>query len=314
MDENKILGILPASIGGRLTISSIFDGFKQNGYTVDIFDELSTENFNQYIKSNYKYIVGYGFSPVILKQKYDLHLTSINYFSDVIESKTSGAGELWEKYLYNLNEPNNYNFYWDRELSILSNINNLYYMPHFVNTEIYKDLKLEKKDDIMFAGRLDTDLRLNTFIDLMHTFPELNFSWYAIQKHYDDALKRTEYKDLIKKAYKGFIDNECDMAKALNQAKIVFNINAQGISSLNYRTFQAAACKTLVISDYRTECGQLFQGKMPYYADFEDLVSKIKYFLQNQNAYNTAVNGCYDIVKIRHNSKICVKMMLNVIH
>ena len=187
-------------------------------------------------------------------------------------------------------------------------------MPHFVNTEIYKDLKLEKKDDIMFAGRLDTDLRLNTFIDLMHTFPELNFSWYAIQKHYDDALKRTEYKDLIKKAYKGFIDNECDMAKALNQAKIVFNINAQGISSLNYRTFQAAACKTLVISDYRTECGQLFQGKMPYYADFEDLVSKIKYFLQNQNAYNTAVNGCYDIVKIRHNSKTCVKMMLNVIN
>ena len=129
MDENKILGILPASIGGRLTISSIFDGFKQNGYTVDIFDELSTENFNEYTKTNYKFIVGYGFSPVILSQKYDLHLTSINYFSDVIESKTSGAGELWEKYLSKLNEPNNYNFYWDRELSILSNINNLYYMP-----------------------------------------------------------------------------------------------------------------------------------------------------------------------------------------
>lgn len=314
MNKDKVLGILPVSIGGRLTISSIFDGFRQNGYTVDVFDELSNNNFSNYLKKEYKFIAGYGFSPVILKKKYNLKLISINYFSDVIESKTSGAGELWSEYLSTLNEPDNYNFYWDRELSIQSKINNLYYMPHFVNTDIYNDLQLEKNVDIMFAGRLDTDLRLNTFIDLMQEFPQLNFAWYAIQKHYDDALKRTDRKDLIRKAYKGFIDNEIDMAKALNNAKIVFNINAQGISSLNYRTFQASACKTLVISDYRTECGQLFQGKMPFYADFEDLISKIKYFLQNKQAYDTAVNGCYDIVTTRHNSKTCVKMMLNVIH
>lgn len=314
MNEYKILGILPVSIGGRLTISSIFDGFKQNGYTVDIFDELSNNNFKDYIKPDYKFIVGYGFSPVILKQKHNLNLTSINYFSDVIESKTSGAGELWEKYLPILNEPDNYNFYWDRELSVQSKINNLYYMPHFVNTDIYNDLHLERSIDVMFAGRLDTDLRLNTFIDLMLEFPQLNFAWYAIKKHYEDALKRTDYKDLIKKVYKGFIDNEFDMAKELNKAKIIFNINAQGLSSLNYRTFQSAACKTLVISDFRSECGQLFQGNMPYYVDFDDLVSKINYFLQNKTAYEIAVKGCYDIVTSHHNSKTCVKMMLNVIH
>ena len=314
MNKNKILGILPVSIGGRLTISSIFDGFKQNGYTVDIFDELSNSNFSDFIKSDYKFIVGYGFSPVILKQKHNLKIASINYFSDVIESKTSGAGELWGEYLPYLNKSDNYNFYWDRELSVKSDINNLYYMPHFVNTDIYTDLNIEKDIDIMFAGRLDTDLRLNIFTDLMREFPQLNFAWYAIQKHYEDALKRTDYKNLIQKAYKGFIDNETDMANALNSAKIVFNINAQGLSSLNYRTFQAVACKTLVISDFRTECGQLFKGNMPYYTDFEDLVCKINYFLQNKNAYDSAVNGCYNIVTAHHNSKTCVKMMLDVIH
>ena len=36
----KILGILPHSIGGRLTTSSILDGFKQNGFKVVLFDEL----------------------------------------------------------------------------------------------------------------------------------------------------------------------------------------------------------------------------------------------------------------------------------
>ena len=34
MDNNKLLGILPESIGGRLTISSIFDGLEENGFDV----------------------------------------------------------------------------------------------------------------------------------------------------------------------------------------------------------------------------------------------------------------------------------------
>ena len=33
----KILAILPASIGGRLTMQSIFDGFKLNGFDVFVF-------------------------------------------------------------------------------------------------------------------------------------------------------------------------------------------------------------------------------------------------------------------------------------
>ena len=59
----NILGILPHSIGGRLTISSIFDGFVQNGHEVEIFDELKQNDFLQFIdKKIYDYIVGYDFS------------------------------------------------------------------------------------------------------------------------------------------------------------------------------------------------------------------------------------------------------------
>ena len=70
MSENnkKILGILPHSIGGRLTISSVFDGFRQNGFEVKVFDELKQENFLDFIKEkNYEYLIGYDFSGLKLK-------------------------------------------------------------------------------------------------------------------------------------------------------------------------------------------------------------------------------------------------------
>ena len=38
----KILGIMPHSIGGRLTTSSILDGFRQNDFEVAVYDELES--------------------------------------------------------------------------------------------------------------------------------------------------------------------------------------------------------------------------------------------------------------------------------
>ena len=42
----KILAILPISIGGRLTINSIINGYKQNGYNVTVYDELFNDNLD----------------------------------------------------------------------------------------------------------------------------------------------------------------------------------------------------------------------------------------------------------------------------
>jgi len=309
----NILGILPHSIGGRLTISSLFDGFVQNGHVVEIFDELMQTDFNDFISGkNFDCIAGYDFSGLKLKVDNGLHLPSINYFSDEIESKASGVGEYWNKYIPYLSEKDNYTFYWDRALVEKSNVKNLFYMPHFVNTEIYKDLNVQKEYDIMFAGRLDTDYRLNFFIELMQHFPNLEFAWFAIERHYHDALSRTDEKILLEKAYKGFIDNEKDMAIAINKASIVFNMNSQGLSSLNYRTIQTIACKTLMISDYRDEIN-IFKGELPFYINFQDLTEKIKYYLENEKAYNYTTNKCFDFVSKHLNSKTCVKQMLDVI-
>lgn len=309
MKNKKILAILPISIGGRLTTSSIIDGFKQNGCEVKVFDELFDKNLNDYLNDSYDFISGYDFSGLKIKIDNNLPWRSLNYFSDDIRSKASGPE--WEKYLPYLENDDNYTFYWDKVLTEYENFKNINYLPHFVNFDIYKDMDVKPEFDVMFAGRLDTDYRLSFFEELITKLPDLKIAWYAIDRHYEDAKKRSKYPELITLCYQGFIDNEEDMAKAINNAKIVFNINSQGISSLNYRTFQTVACKRLMLSDFREELA-LFDGHLPFYEDFSDLIFKIESYLEDKDAYKRVVNECYNIAKISHNSKDCTRYMLKV--
>ena len=291
-------------------MSSFIDGLKQNDCRVTVFDELFDNDLEKKLSEEFNYIAGYDFSGIKIKVNNNLNIPSLNYFSDDIRSKTSGPD--WEKYLQYLEEDDNYTFYWDKQLTEYENFKNIFYVPHFVNFDTYKDFGTKREFDIMFAGRLDTDYRLSFFEDLVLKLPELKIAWYAIDRHYEDARKRANYPEIIDLSYMGFIDNEVDMARALNNAKICFNIHSQGISSLNYRTFQAAACKTLMISDYRDELA-LFDGFMPYYEDFSDLIFKIENYLEDEEAYKKITEECYRIARQSHNSKDCVRYILSLV-
>lgn len=310
MRKRKILAILPESIGGRLTTASMIDGFRQNDCEVTVFDELFGNNLQEILQNSYDIIAGYDYSGLKIKVDNNLAIPSINYFSDDLRSKTSGPQ--WEKYLYYLDNEDNYTFYWDKVLTSYETFPNLNYLPHFVNFDVYKDLGKKPEYDVMFAGRLDTDYRLSFFEELITKLPSLNIAWYAIDKHYKDARNRSKYPELIDLCYRGFIDNEQDMADAINKTKIVFNMNSQGISSLNYRTFQTVACKKLLISDYREELA-LFDGHMPFYEDFSDLVFKIESYLDDDYAYNKVTEECYKIALQSHNSKDSARYMLKVL-
>ena len=300
---------MPISIGGRLTTSSFIDGFIQNGFDIEIFDELKNKNFSNYVNNNYKYIIGYDFSPIKLKKDYNLEIPLIAYFSDDINLRTSGVD--FDKLKDEIYKKDNHIFYWDRALAKKENLN---YLAHFVNIEIYKDYGKPIRD-VLFMGRLDTKLRLDTFVKLNKLLPNVSFSWYAIKKHYLDALSRLndEDKEIIKKCYFGFIDNEKDMASIINKHKIIYNINAQGLSSLNYRTIQTLACKRLIISDDREEL-DLFDNLVPIYHNIDDLKEKIEFYLKNEKEYKNIVNNCYDFIKQNHSSKEAVKKILKTIN
>ena len=302
----NILGILPISIGGRLTTSSILDGFRQLGHTVVVYDELK-DNYS--LENNYDLIVGYDFSPVKLKRDYNLSMKCVAYFSDEIRNRTSGP--YWKELLEDLDRDDVYTFYWDRELVKQENFKNLFYLPHFVNTEIYKNKDIPIETDVMFAGRLDTDYRLDMVTSLAEALG-VSFKWYAIEKHYQDALSRAKNKQLIEKIYSGFIDNEIDMADAINKSKIVINMNSQGVSSLNYRTMQTVACKRMLISDKRQEL-DLFDNKIPTYENKEVLKEKILFYLNNEQEYNRITEYCEMICREKYSSRQGVKYILDKI-
>jgi spore maturation protein CgeB len=90
-------------------------------------------------------------------------------------------------------------------------------------------------------------------------------------------------------------------------------MNSQGISSLNYRTIQTMACKTLMITDFREEIN-MFQGNLPFYINFLDLIDKINYYMQNDKAYEYTINKCYEIVSKHLNSSVCVKQIIDVVN
>lgn len=308
--KKKILTILPESIGGRLTMSSIINGFEQNDCNVIVYDELFDKNLKQVLRRKFDYICGYDYSGLKIKVDNHLKVPSINYFSDDLRSKTSGPE--WEKYLPYLEDDDNFTFYWDKVLTGYESFKNITYLPHFVNFDIYKDLGTTPEYDIMFAGRLDTDYRLSFFEELVNKLPHLNIAWFAIDRHYRDARERALYPELIDLCYRGFIDNEEDMAKEINNSKIIFNMHSQGISSLNYRTFQTIACKRLMISDYREELA-LFEGHLPFYEDFSDLIFKIESYLEDVDAYKRVTEECWKIAKQSHNSKDCTRYMLKTV-
>ena len=126
----KILAILPASIGGRLTMQSIFDGFAQNGFDVFLFDKLKDDEkkLRQLCKEQeFDFLVGYDFAGLKIKVDNELQIKTINYFSDVIEDNHSG--NYWQEYYKYLKEDDNYTFYWDKELYLekKDEILNLFY-------------------------------------------------------------------------------------------------------------------------------------------------------------------------------------------
>ncbi len=302
----KILAILPKSIGGRLTTESLISGFKKNGFEVVVFDELKDKILPHL---NFEYIIGYDYSPLRIKIDNNLKPPCICYFSDVIQSKTAGVEyKDYYKYLFNKDV---FVFYWDRALSLKEGF---FYMPHFVDCTIYRDF-LPPKVDVLFAGRLDTDLRLKTYLELNKRLKNLKFRFCAIERHYKDAIVRCNSeleRDIIKNTYFGFIDNEKDMARVINEAKIVYNINSQGISSLNYRSIQTLACKRLLISDNRLEL-DLFGGIIPIWDDIDDLVKKITFYLSDSKQYDNIVQKARKLIELNHDSAICTGRILEII-
>ena len=57
----------------------------------------------------------------------------------------------------------------------------------------------------------------------------------------------------------------------------------------------------------------LFEGHMPFYEDFSDLIFKIESYLEDKEAYKKVTEECWEIAYHSHESKKCTRYMLKTI-
>jgi spore maturation protein CgeB len=105
-----------------------------------------------------------------------------------------------------------------------------------------------------------------------------------------------------------------DMVKSINSYKIHLNCNIA--DDINYRTFETLGCRTFLLTNYTPGLEKLFDiGKeLVIYESLEDLDSKVKYYLENEDERNKIAEAGYLRVKKDHTYFERVKKLIDIIN
>lgn len=103
------------------------------------------------------------------------------------------------------------------------------------------------------------------------------------------------------------------MVECLNQYYIGFNRNVS--IDVNYRTFEYAACKTMVLTNYTPNIENLFEiGKeIIVYGDKQDLKEKVRYYKKNLDKVQEIAERGYQRVIKDHTYKVRAKQILDLL-
>lgn len=294
----KILGLIPISIAGSLIIKGLVKGLEQNGCNVR---ECHINNFNKDTLAEFKpdFVIGYDYAhfmvPSVENIIYELNIPVVHYFADAPLSKFSHGGDtsLFNK----LSNSNGIVFCWDKHYLNDFN-NNSFYLPIGIDTDAYNCDSLllddhDLSDKIVFVGRPLTEKRISLLCEVIKKFPE-NLLIYSYKRHFESSLdyikqnKLLDYKYLnhYENCYRGFLNNEKELASVYSNVAIILNITVeQGVSSINYRVFEALACDGFLISDYTNDIAEYFNNgeDLIFYSDKDDLLNKISFYLRNES-------------------------------
>lgn len=147
--------------------------------------------------------------------------------------------------------------------------------------------------------------------DLIHFKPE-------IIKNIDigfcgNWVNRAEWINSIPNIKKDIMVIGEDMVNAINSFKIHFNRNMA--NDINYRTFETLGCKTFLLTNYTENLENLFNidKHLIVYSSKEDLLEKIKYYLNNENKRKEIENLGYEFVKNNHTYLNRSKQLIEII-
>jgi len=104
-----------------------------------------------------------------------------------------------------------------------------------------------------------------------------------------------------------------EMVKKVNSFKIHFNRNMA--DDINYRTFETLGCKTMLLTNHTENLDKLFNidEDLVVYSSYKDLLSKIDYYLKNDEERNKIANSGYNNVVENHTYVNRAREILNII-
>lgn len=184
-----------------------------------------------------------------------------------------------------------------------------------INPDYYKVQSLSKKDiakyscDVCFVGAFDN--RREKILGKIKEIEGLNlkiFGW-----------KRWK-KSVLAPLYHGPLNLE-GMAKLYRCAKICLNVNGVGanagpvLNGVSLKTFEIPASGGFQLSDYRKDVDSLFKAgeEVEIYRSDEELIDKIKFYLDNEEARNKIAGAGHKRVLADHTLVKRVKDILTFI-
>jgi spore maturation protein CgeB len=110
-----------------------------------------------------------------------------------------------------------------------------------------------------------------------------------------------------------YYDNLVDF---YNQSTINFNMTSlQMTNAINQRVFDVSACKQFILTDYRKQIDDLFEGKknIVYFNDVDEIPELLSFYVKNQASREKYSYAAYDIVQQRHTYNHRIREMIRIL-
>ncbi len=150
------------------------------------------------------------------------------------------------------------------------------WFPLFCNPDIHKKLNLPKIYDLSFVGTLNPDLN----------------------------RPRVELIEKLRKRLKNFYAGTGEFVKIFNQSKIV--LNQLAYNDINFRTFEALACGSLLLNERVKGNGfsELFKENHHLVCyekgNVDEIIEKVNYYLKNNDEAEQIAKNGYEYVLKNH--------------
>lgn len=105
-----------------------------------------------------------------------------------------------------------------------------------------------------------------------------------------------------------------DMVRAINSYKIHLNRNID--IDINYRTFETLGCKTFILTNYTDGLDELFDigRELVTYGGGDDLLNKVRYYLENPGERNAIAEAGYNRVKRDHTYLVRARQLVEMLN